>query len=588
MTDTTFHLSDQPAMTDELEIDRYVKGLTDFLTACETPLTLSIKGEWGAGKTSIMRQVEARIKANNDKSDSKKALNIWFDVWQFSLFSYDEQLPIIFLSRLVSQIYEGYKGNQRKLSFKERKMKKRIHNLLSIARDVGNGFAINKFGIDLSKFTSGKEDVFNQIEIIKNEFKELINEVTKDEIKRIIIYVDDLDRIEPKRAVELLETIKVILDVEKCVFVLAIDHDVVIRGISDKYNFDMNNHKELEKANSFFDKIIQVPFGAPIEDYKFGQFIDNYLSDKNLNKEQYKKEDLEKLLIESVGKNPRSIKRVLNIFNLNRHIKNFDPGENLLLFSFICMEQSYKDIYSQFIVIFNSIKDNEEKDNKENPEMVSHILKRIKDEYITETGDTDVEKLPGRSWNDAFFNKVIEIANRNHLKNETLSEIINISLGTSKDKTKKTGSQWNEYGSFEELFEAHCRKNNMPSIEDTQIIREHAEEVFEKIKQVFKDLNRDFIAEYKSSPEGSRSSISFKREGKTLIVDLHLQKNGISIELPIGKRLSDHKDIEAFLEDYKFELPKGNRINFNKETYDTLENKNKDFTKILAYIINEK
>lgn len=57
-------VSDQPASTDSLGFEPYVKALTRFLTDERTqpPLTLSIEGEWGSGKSSFMLQLESALK----------------------------------------------------------------------------------------------------------------------------------------------------------------------------------------------------------------------------------------------------------------------------------------------------------------------------------------------------------------------------------------------------------------------------------------------------------------------------------------------------------------------------------------------
>ena len=47
-------------------------------------------------------------------------------------------------------------------------------------------------------------------------------------------YIDDLDRIDPPVAVEILELLKNIFDLNKCVFILAIDYDVVIKGLKSR------------------------------------------------------------------------------------------------------------------------------------------------------------------------------------------------------------------------------------------------------------------------------------------------------------------------------------------------------------------
>ena len=53
--------SDIPTVKDEFMIDEYILGLSNFITGCETPLTLAIQGDWGTGKTSIMYQVEEQL-----------------------------------------------------------------------------------------------------------------------------------------------------------------------------------------------------------------------------------------------------------------------------------------------------------------------------------------------------------------------------------------------------------------------------------------------------------------------------------------------------------------------------------------------
>ena len=49
-----------------------------------------------------------------------------------------------------------------------------------------------------------------------------------------LILLDDLDRIKPIRALELLEAIKNFLDAEKCVFILAVDYSVIEQGMVQK------------------------------------------------------------------------------------------------------------------------------------------------------------------------------------------------------------------------------------------------------------------------------------------------------------------------------------------------------------------
>lgn len=97
---------------------------------------------------------------------------------------------------------------------------------------------------------------------LHDHFQDVINEACRLQHKsRVVVFVDDLDRLVPGKAIELLEVLKLFLDCENCVFILAIDYDVVVRGAAEKYGFDLHDNseeglKEQEKGKAFFDKII--------------------------------------------------------------------------------------------------------------------------------------------------------------------------------------------------------------------------------------------------------------------------------------------------------------------------------------------
>ena len=72
-------LGDQPTTDDELGFTPYVIAMAEFLTHKDTkpPLTISIEGEWGSGKSSFMKQLESEVKKKSkelDREESKKVL----------------------------------------------------------------------------------------------------------------------------------------------------------------------------------------------------------------------------------------------------------------------------------------------------------------------------------------------------------------------------------------------------------------------------------------------------------------------------------------------------------------------------------
>ena len=49
------------------------------------------------------------------------------------------------------------------------------------------------------------------------------------------MFVDDLDRCLPEKAIGVLEAIKLFLDVENCIFMLGLDQEVIARSVEMKY-----------------------------------------------------------------------------------------------------------------------------------------------------------------------------------------------------------------------------------------------------------------------------------------------------------------------------------------------------------------
>lgn len=163
----------------------------------------------------------------------------------------------------------------------------------------------------------------------------------------MVFFIDDLDRLEPSTAVELLEVLKLFLDCPHCVYVLAIDYSVVIRGVKAKYGKDFDE----EKGRAFFDKIIQVPFQVPVERYDINNFIKSCMNETGITPPSAAKDGIgnvknyTSLVKHSIGNNPRAIKRLFNAFLLLENILGEesyykDEKKQILLFALQCMQNT--------------------------------------------------------------------------------------------------------------------------------------------------------------------------------------------------------------------------------------------------------
>lgn len=343
--------NDQESVKDLFSIEAYTQGLAKFIQECQTPMTIAIQGNWGSGKTSMMK----RLMETMDSS----ALCFQINTWQYSQFELGNQLPIVFFSCILKEVL-GYDESKRG------KTAEALEKSLFVLAKYGAscipvvGKVTEKIIDNFESVCDDSQSPIDAINVIKSKFKDAVKECLKKDKKcnRVVFFIDDLDRLEPKKAVELMEIMKILLECEDCVFVLAIDYDVVVRGVKAKYGADIDDIK----ARNFFDKIIQVPFSLPIGKYNIekyikelllgedGKFVYGLQGDSNIKK-------ITNLIRFSVGCNPRAIKRVINSYILLREISSIEHGEKgiekleLILFASLCLQLSYERIYEVLLSV---------------------------------------------------------------------------------------------------------------------------------------------------------------------------------------------------------------------------------------------
>lgn len=334
----------EQASQDEFDVSPYVEGLGDFTLDCETPLTIAVQGAWGSGKTSMMNMLQKYLE------ETGRVETIWFNTWQFSQFNMDEQISLTFLEHLTKELGKAVgdkNGHAQEIGKK----------VLGVTKGLAAGLVSNYFGDDLGKVTKElvgvdkDEDIADKILHLKNDFQQLINTVAENGKKRVVIFIDDLDRLQPIHAIELLEVLKLFVDCENCIFVLAIDTAVVFQGIRAKYG-----EISKEKAQSFFDKIIQLPFNMPVANYKLETMISEMFGLDIGSMEKAERNEYINLIRMTTDGNPRSIKRIANYYKLTdkvavrkRIYDEFEDDETTLCrkiaLAFACIELRYPDFY---------------------------------------------------------------------------------------------------------------------------------------------------------------------------------------------------------------------------------------------------
>ena len=356
----TIGIVDEPNLTkigedDKLGIDRHAKALIEFIESTSTPITIGIQGEWGSGKTSLLFSIRDALEEKN------KYQQIWINSWEHSLLTTPSEALLKIVNEIIQQMLAGDKSIKN-----GDEIKKYATSFFKGALRIGANAVAGSAGEDLANELLGEKG--NSIKELRNLLRDLAEKIQQEQTnnyEKIIIYVDDLDRIEPKEAVQVLELLKNIFSVPNCVFILAIDYQVVVKGLEHK--FGKRTEENEWEFRAFFDKIIQLPFMMPMGQYSIGKYVNDLLQQIGfIDTEDEHEEDFEKIISYSIGGNPRSLKRLVNsisLINIFSDTKNNIDGEeleekeikqieeqlsdakDLLLFSLVCLQIQFPRIY---------------------------------------------------------------------------------------------------------------------------------------------------------------------------------------------------------------------------------------------------
>jgi len=369
-------INDQPTTNDRLDFIPYVDTLVDIIQTGETPLTIGIFGTWGSGKTSLMKMVNKKL--------PKSFTVVWFEAWKYDK---EETLWRALLLTVLTEIKKVVNKKKVPLDALER-LEMMLYREIDIEKMGGvkidlmkmggffakgtaqlglsfipGGAVLGKFIEETQKmgakaitddFTQAIQRERTKIHIEQVHFLEQFLEKFRELIKqfiapnRIVIFVDDLDRCLPEKAIEVLEAIKLFLDANNCVFLVGLDQEVIARGIEVKYKEVNKNSIESQSHIAFegiryLEKIVQLPFQIPpVEKSDMGKFVQGLT-------QNWPDNECPRVFAEGLAENPRQIKRTVNVFFLlwklaeRRKLKEIKP---VRLAKIVTIQSVYPDLYN--------------------------------------------------------------------------------------------------------------------------------------------------------------------------------------------------------------------------------------------------
>ena len=176
---------------------------------------ISLEGKWGSGKTTILKNVKKII----EKADTSIVVIDDFDPWTYGT---EESIVENFFSCIV-------KRNDLKMNTSEIK-----HSISILSNAVIDSPEKSNL---LSSFLWGNSDA--------NDSKKQINEYLKLCGKRVVMYIDNLDRVEDDKIIFLFKLIGNVLDFDRVTYIISFDNEKVKRIFDTNLNIDYDYVKKI-------------------------------------------------------------------------------------------------------------------------------------------------------------------------------------------------------------------------------------------------------------------------------------------------------------------------------------------------------
>jgi predicted KAP-like P-loop ATPase len=217
----------------------FAKSLANSI--CRYPgsdgLVLALFGPWGSGKSTVLSYVRYYLE---QRPEAEQPVIVSFNPWWFSG---QENLARAFLGQLQAVLPE-----------KSEKLKKLGDLLSDFAEGVGGLIDLTGVtygaGTWLGKLMSKAKRKPKDVPALKAA----INKVLADAHQRILVVIDDIDRLTPEETRQLFTVIKALADFPNVIYLLAFDREVAVEAIKQQTGLP---------GERYLEKIIQVPFEIP-------------------------------------------------------------------------------------------------------------------------------------------------------------------------------------------------------------------------------------------------------------------------------------------------------------------------------------
>lgn len=296
---------DSETIIDYLNFDYIIDAVVKLVLDEDlSPSSIGLYGDWGSGKSSLMKMVEQHLISMDDKS----ILCIRFNGWLFEGY---EDAKTALCGTILESIHKK-EGLSSQVKGKVRK----LWNKVDVQKILGKGI---RYGLDyfmtggvlsLTDFTISQitnalkknaenvteEDIAKALRSLKtdnnirkdiknfhDEFEKILKETN---IKHLVVFIDELDRCSPETILDIIEAMRLFLFAKGTSFVIGADQRLIEYAIKTKYKEVIGNN--LDIGREYMEKVIQYPVNIPaLDENEVEQYISCLLLEKDLDKDEF-------------------------------------------------------------------------------------------------------------------------------------------------------------------------------------------------------------------------------------------------------------------------------------------------------------
>lgn len=379
----------------------------------KTPYNIALIGKWGLGKSSILKLVEEEIK----KANSKNIKMITINAWKYE----KESLKTVFLKRIYEEVLETKIDLKKQLEEKindlisrktkventtiEETNKKEIRMFIillilsfvlsfiwQLSHYISNGNNLSKLFennfcflvsrylnfyfknilftlvmpiivLYIPKLLEKQSNVFPIHINYEEDYESLLKNAIEKKNKTFVIVIDDLDRLSTKKMVESLDTLKTLMEIEKCIFIVPFDDSLLKNAIDQQVVSKVDSEHQIIESEFILDKLFQFRFYVPplilsdMKEYTLKIIKEESKDLHSCFEENELEEIVRKVFIYEELRTARQIKKIINTFSNNiilmkerieegRISSNFfDKDGKLMIAKISVLQSDFNDFY---------------------------------------------------------------------------------------------------------------------------------------------------------------------------------------------------------------------------------------------------